>query len=260
MRSATRALLVLEFLSSRKSAVSAMTIARSCGIPRSSMYPLLAQMHEMGFVEYYPEGHCWSLGASALNLGSNVMAAQPLAEHGRPILQALASKVKAPAQLAVLRDHEVLYLVKERPKGSTTEVLPRAGVRLPAHRTAVGLSILMSMDPRNVLALYSQRRPLVHDDVGWPTNLDAFQRSLDAMRAVGHASIADGVTIGITGIAAPVLDADHRPIAGVSISVVTDQQSPESHVKLGAVVVQAARRLSAALTTSRPEVSVPSSG
>jgi DNA-binding IclR family transcriptional regulator len=57
-----------------------------------------------------------------------------------------------------------------------------------------------------------------------------------------------------------VIDADHRPVAGVSISVVTDQQSPESHIKLGAIVVQAARRLSSALTATRPEVSVPSSG
>jgi DNA-binding IclR family transcriptional regulator len=259
MRSATRALLVLEFLSSRKTAVSAMTIARSCDIPRSSVYPLLTQMHEMGFVEYYPEGHCWSLGSAALNLGSNVMAAQPLSELARPVLHALAAKVKAPAQLAILRDHEVLYLVKERPKGTTTDVLPRAGVRLPAHRTAVGLAILMSMDPRAVAALYSQRRPLVSDDIGWPSNLEAFQRSLDAMRAVGYASIADGVTVGITGIAAPVIDAEHRRVAGISISVVSDQQSPEAYTRLGAVVVHAAHRLSAAIAASRSN-SVPSTG
>jgi urocanate hydratase len=70
MRSAERALDVLETLGKRAGPLDAATIARLCGIPRSSTYQLLNVLHRRGFVAV-DDAHRWSLGVGVSQLGAN---------------------------------------------------------------------------------------------------------------------------------------------------------------------------------------------
>ena len=60
-RSADRALSILQLLEERRAPVSAMGIAITCRIPRSTAYSLLGILQDRGFVEYRSSSRSWSL-------------------------------------------------------------------------------------------------------------------------------------------------------------------------------------------------------
>lgn len=68
MKSADRALGLLEALAARSEPAPALALARECGIPRSSTHQLLNVLRARGFVEYHPEARAWSLGRRAREL------------------------------------------------------------------------------------------------------------------------------------------------------------------------------------------------
>jgi DNA-binding IclR family transcriptional regulator len=75
---ATRALRVLRFLASQPDPVPLDRIARTCGLPRSTAYHLLAAMIEEGFVVHLPEEHRYGLGVAAFEVGSGYSRQEPL--------------------------------------------------------------------------------------------------------------------------------------------------------------------------------------
>jgi IclR family pca regulon transcriptional regulator len=94
----------------------------------------------------------------------------------------------------------------------------RAGSRTGAYASALGHAVLAWHDPvqaRQVLASAERVRLSERTLV----DLDALMARLATVRRLGYA-ISDGENAyGLRTIAAPVLDADGRPIAGVSLSV-----------------------------------------
>lgn len=70
IKSAERVLVILAFLARRARPVPTMTIARECGLPRSSAYHLLNVMRARDFVPYYAEERAWGLGVAVFEIGS----------------------------------------------------------------------------------------------------------------------------------------------------------------------------------------------
>ncbi|MDI1289963.1 MAG: helix-turn-helix domain-containing protein, partial [bacterium] len=91
--SATRALAVLRALASSPGPMPASTLARQLGMPRSSMYHLLAAMQSAGFVAHYPEDERWGLGVGAFEIGAAYLRHEPLERFGRPVLHRLAHDI-----------------------------------------------------------------------------------------------------------------------------------------------------------------------
>ena len=61
-------LAILAFLAAQRGPVPAATIATALGIPRSSVYHLLAVLEEHGFVVHLPEERRYGLGTAAFEL------------------------------------------------------------------------------------------------------------------------------------------------------------------------------------------------
>ena len=70
------------------------------------------------------------------------------------VLARLAAATGSTAHLGVLHGPQTLYLLKERPPGSTVSLVTDVGVRLPAALTATGLSILADLSSGQVRALF----------------------------------------------------------------------------------------------------------
>lgn len=244
VRSAQRVLSILLFLASRAAPVPAAAIARACSLPRSSTYHLLKILSARGFVMYCADERAWGLDAAAFEMATAYVRSQPLESIGRPVLRELSATSEEVAHLAVLHGQDVLYLLKEQPPRLQLRLVTEIGVRLPAHRTAVGRAMLMHLPPAQLRALYPPEQParaVRREQVLLPTELE---RTLRRERSHGY-SIDDGeTTAGVACIGAAVFDHRSQPAAAVNVTFVSARHGIDSRYELAGQVRAAADRIS----------------
>lgn len=246
---ARRALAVLRLLASAPGPLPASAIARTLGLPRSSTYHLLAAMAEEGFVTPIPEERRWGLGVAAFEIGSAYLRHEPLERLARPLLRRLVDRVGEIAQLGVLHGAETLYLLKEQPPGHATLVTD-VGVRMPAHLTASGRSMLAHLPPAQVRALFPGR--FVSRTGRGPASLRELRRVLAEDARRGWA-VEDGhVTEGFASIAACAFDHTARPAAAFTVTFRREDRPPETWPALADPVRAAAAALTGRLAGRAP--------
>lgn len=241
MPAATRTLRVLRFLSSQPDPVPLERIARACELPRSTAYHLLRAMVEEGFVVHLAEERRYGLGVAAFEVGSGYSRQAPLQRIARRPLAALVDHAGHSAHLAVPHGRDVLYVIEERARGRPPLVTD-VGVRLPAHLTASGRAILASLPASQVRALYPDRSAFVDRHGIGPGTLSALRPLLAETRQRGFAVEEGEVTPGFASVAAPVLDHNQHPVAGVAVTWET------RHAPQVAELAEAVRRTAAGLS------------
>ncbi len=220
---ATRALRVLRFLATQADPVPLDRIMRACDLPRSTAYHLLNTMIDEGFVVHLPDDHRYGLGVAAFEVGSGFTRQEPLARLARRPLAELVDRTGHGAHLAVLHGRDVLYVVEERAPGRPPLVTD-VGVRLPAQLTASGRAILAALPATQVRALYPDRAAFVDRHGQGPASLSALRSILSEARQRGHATEDGEVTPGLRSVAAPVLDHNAHPVAGVAVTFPRDEE------------------------------------
>ncbi|MDR5698640.1 IclR family transcriptional regulator [Agromyces aerolatus] len=218
---ADQTLQILAHLAGQRGPVPAATIASALGLPRSTVYHLLAVLQERGFVVHLPEERRYGLGVAAFELSSGFSRQQPLTRLGRPLVAALVDRVGESGHLAVLHGRDVLYLVEERAPRRPSLVTD-VGVRLPAHLTATGRAMLAALPPAQLRALYPDASAFParrgEDDAGEPWSYGRLRRLLQGVRADGYASEHGEVTAGLASIGVAVLDHLGWPAAAIAVT------------------------------------------
>ncbi|MEY4397056.1 MAG: Transcriptional repressor IclR [Actinomycetota bacterium] len=220
---ADQTLAILGFLARQRASVPAATIASALDIPRSTTYHLLATLAEHGFVVNGERR--WALGLAAHDLGTGFLRQQPLALVGRPLVSKLVDAVGENAHLAVLNGRDVVYVVEERAPGKPSLVTD-VGVRLPAHLTASGRSMLAQMSREQLLALYP-------DDTAFANRGDTVmtrRRLRDELRETrerGFATEHGDVTRGLSSVAVAIVDRVGWPIAALALTYADDSANSD---------------------------------
>jgi DNA-binding IclR family transcriptional regulator len=196
---ARQVLLLLDALARQPAPVPAAVLVRELGLPRSTVYHLLGELVRAGFAVHLPEERRYGLGVAALELGTAYLAQEPLARLARPVLARLVDRVGQSAHLAVLHGREVLYVVEERAPGRASLVTD-VGVRLPAHLTASGRSILADLPAAQVRALFPTPEAFVDRTGVGPRSLTALRRVLTDVRRQGYANEDGEVTPGFASV------------------------------------------------------------
>jgi DNA-binding IclR family transcriptional regulator len=136
----------------------------------------------------------------------------------------------------------------ELPKSSPhpMKLTSRAGVRLPAHTSAIGKALLASLDTGEARrrldgAVLTRLTANTIGDV--PTLLDELER----VRRQGYSLDNEEFAIGLRCVAMPVLDAQDKTVAAMSVSMPTPRynRSVMAHARkaLAETVAQATERL-----------------
>ncbi len=249
VRSAERALAVLQLLARNGRPMATMAIARACGIPKSSTHHLLNVMRERHFVSYWEDRRAWTLGVAALEIGSAYMRSGPLHLQGRRHLAQLTEQLGDTSHLAVLHGTEVIYVDKQEPAGLGIRLVTEVGSRLPAHLTAVGRAMLARVPAEQLQLIYAAYDFPTRTGSG-PRSLIDLRRDLEQVRRDGYALDLGMITPGISCAAAPVLGGDGAPVAAIGISFVGAQKSEAQLHAAAALVRTASEELSAAFAFS----------
>lgn len=214
---ATKTLRVLRYLATQPDPVPLEHIARAVGMARSSAYHLIRVMVDEGFVTHLADEKRYGLGVAAFEVGSGYGRQEPLQRMARRPLAALVDETGHSAHLAVLHGRDVLYVLEERAPGRPPLVTD-VGVRLPAQLTASGRAILAALPAAQVRALFPDRSAFADRHGNGPTSPNALRTLLAETRQRGLALENGEVTPGLASVAAPVLDHNEHPVAGVAVT------------------------------------------
>src|SRR5690625_1812945 len=134
---ADQTLRILLLLAKSRGPLPATMIATQLGLPRSTVYHLLATLQEHGFVMHLPDEKRFGLGSAAIELSSAYGRQEPLTRLGMPILASITGTLGMSTHLAILHGTDVLYVIEPRAPGAPSLVTD-IDVRLPAYLTATG--------------------------------------------------------------------------------------------------------------------------
>jgi DNA-binding IclR family transcriptional regulator len=172
-------------------------ITDATGLPRSTVFRLLGQMIELGWLERDSVGY--RLGPRAVAMAARTGDRSDLRAAAAGMLNALHLKTGGVAHLTVLEFASVVYL--DKVGGAALSTVPsRVGSRLPATSTVSGRALLAALSPERVDAVLALeptgRRNLaeVHADLN----------RIRARRGVA-ANTADQCPGRIGAVAAPIL-------------------------------------------------------
>ncbi|QYH35339.1 IclR family transcriptional regulator [Salinibacterium sp. M195] len=238
----------LKHLASRPGPVRASSLARELGLPRSSVYQLLAVMIDEGFVVHYPEDRTYGLSALVSEIGSSALRSERLSRLATTLMHSLANEAPIPvvAHLAVLSGAEVSYAARVQGIRAPTTV-SAVGVRLPAHLTATGRAMLAQLTPLQVRSIYPSRSALTRRQSAGPQTLAELTQLLATTRERGWASEIGDVTADYASVGAASFDRNGYPSAAIGLTFRTDAVG-EHWSELGAATVAAARALTIRLT------------
>ena len=249
MPAARAALGVLRVLAARGGPLRATTLARELGVPRSSMYQLLAVLRDEGFVVHFREDRTYGLSELVTQLGSAASASERIARLARPLLERLVASAPVPvvAHLAVLGGADVVYAGRVQGFRAPTTVSD-VGVRLPAHLTATGRAMLALLPRAQVRALYPSRDALTHRNAAGPSTLAELDALLAQARDRGWASEEGDVTPEYASVGAAAIDRNGYPAAAIGITFRREAVSETQVTTLGNETVRTAAALTARLT------------
>ena len=245
MPAARNALGVLRLLAARSGPVPASTIAREVGMPRSSVYQLVAVMMDEGFVVHYPEDHAYGLSSLVSEIGTAALQTERLARLAKPMLERLVRDLRMPvvAHLAVLGGADVVYAARVQGFRAPTTV-SAIGVRLPAHLTATGRAMLALLPPGQVRALYPSRASLIRRHSAGPASLAELDALLATTRTRGWAVEEGDVTAEYGSAGASAVDRNGYPVAAIGLTFRIAAPDAAAWTLLG----EATRRTADALT------------
>jgi IclR family transcriptional regulator, acetate operon repressor len=249
VRQLTRTLDLLDYLAARGEA-SLDELAGELQVPRASVHRLLVALALRGYVTHFSADSVYRLGPAVRRLAARSVESA-LVRLASPALVDLRAKTGETVNLAILDVTRIVYAATldgtRQPRMSAS-----VGAEAEPHATALGKAILSMVDPATRERIL-QRPPFpayTPHTITSPAELDAeLSRSADR----GYAVEVEESSLSATCIAAPILDADGRALAAISISGVSGRLPAESHERLGNELRAWADRIrqeAAAVTTS----------
>ncbi len=237
---ADQTLRILRFLARRAGPVAASALARELGIPRSTVYHLLATLEAHGFVVHLSQERRWGLGTSAFELAGGYARQEPLARLGRPLLAGVADRLGESAHLAVMTGRDVLYIVEERAVRRPA-LITDVGVRLPAHLTATGRAMLAVLPREQVRALYPDAAAFTQRTGSGPSRPRELNELLRESRREGFAREDGEISAGFRSVGAAVRDHVGWPVAAVAVT--WGEEAPVDEAAIISAVTETARQL-----------------
>jgi IclR family KDG regulon transcriptional repressor len=244
VKSADRVMAVLDLVAERGS-LSFGEIATRLALPKSSAHALLQTMHARGYLAFDEASKDYRLGTRIWELANAHHGIEDLRTVIKPLMDALVERTGETVQLAILEGIEAVYLEQSQ-SPHPMKLTSRAGVRLPAHTSAIGKALLASLDPAE-----AERRldgaalvRLTDNTIG---DVPRLLEELDRVRRQGYSLDNEEFAIGLRCVAMPVLDAQGKTVAAMSVSMPTPRYNrtvmANARRALAETVVQATERL-----------------
>src|SRR3954471_14443537 len=141
VKSASRALEVLELLTREARPLSFADCRRALAYPKASLHGLLRTMAAARWITHDEASRRYALGVRVWEAGIAYTRMLPLEALARPVMERVSRATSETVQLAVLDDFQALFVAKAD-GAHLLRLDSSVGLRLQAHATAVGKVLL----------------------------------------------------------------------------------------------------------------------
>jgi IclR family pca regulon transcriptional regulator len=200
MTSLARGLAVMRAFSDHRRSLTIAQISHKTGIPRAAVRRCLYTLKQLGYAD--AEANNFFLKPKILSLGYSYLSSTPLAVAAQPCLNNISRLLKESCSLAVVDEHEVLYVARS----ATSRILSVAlntGSRLPAYCTSLGRVMLASMSEEMLDAYFASVNLRAYTDLT-VVSVNGLKDILAGVRENGYAMVEEELEIGLRSIAVPV--------------------------------------------------------
>lgn len=242
-----RALDILEFVCFHSEG-GADDIARTLGIPKSTVYRLLASLAQWGYLRRVSSNH-YEVGPRLLMLHGAGERQNHLIQVARPHLRLLARETGLTAHLAVLDASRLGYM---------DTVVGEAGVSIrpspdsPLHCTSLGKVLLAYLSDAEQDAILKDLR-LEQRTPHTIVSIKALKSALAEVREQGYAEDVEEFELGLRCLGAPVRNGSGEVVASISLAGLAADYTPARRTARLDAVRAAARAISTQLGWQDPK-------
>jgi len=243
MSTVAKALFILETLADMPGEPGLTQIARAAELDKATTHRMLVELEKFGFVEQDAVSKCYRLGNAPMRFAHIRESRYPFLEVVLPQIRRLASDTNETVHLSRFISGRLATVhVSESPFANRVTI--PSGAILPLHATASGIAFLSALGE-------SERSGLVEETL---TNFTAQtiatrERLEETVREAakrGYSVSKNGFDIGVSSVAAPILDNRNRPIGTLAVAGPESRMLPENIEKYGSLVARTAREVTRA--------------
>jgi len=243
VQSFARGLAVIRSFSAETPSQTLASVARATGLPRATARRLLLTLEHLGYVR--AEAGSFQLTPRVLEIGYAFLASLNLEAIAQPYLEAFSEKVHESTSVAVLDDHDIVYVARVPAKRIMT-VSIGLGSRFPAYQTSLGRVLLAELPDEEIAARMarSSRARVTPFTVATES---ALLDKIREVRAQGWAMLDQELEVGVRSLAAPLRD-KNGVVAALNVSThVGRTDLDELHARFLPALLETATAISNAL-------------
>ncbi len=210
-----RAFALLERIARAEGPVTLREAAEGSGLPKPTVYRILAMLEQAGLLVRETDGRRMSPGPRLTRIALDALLNDAARAPRHAILKSLAQTVGETVNLTMLDGSEVVYLDRVETAWPLRMTL-QPGSRVPLHCTASGKLLLASLPAARrrrlvatlVLERYTERTLI---------NANALETELARIRRVGYATDNEEYLAGLVCVAVPVILDRRRTAACIAV-------------------------------------------
>lgn len=230
-------------------------LSRRLGMPKTTVQRALQTLWTAGWI--CPSGAettSWMLTTRALHIGQRAVADLGVRDAALPIMRELRRETGETAHLMVLEGDRAVLIEKVETEHPIRAVI-MLGSGVPLHGSSNGKAMLAYRPLEEVRTIVGDHldRYTEKTIVDW----DEFLAELARVRERGYATNVGEWRTDISAVASPIFDHAGRSKASLSISAPASRMTEELRPKYGALITEAAQRVSATLGYRRPPPTTP---
>lgn len=240
-QSVLRALGMLDAFTDERPSWTVSDLAEAVGLNRTTAYRLLTALESREYVTRDDATDTYRLGSGLIALGSRAQRANSVRAISQSELESLAEETGETATLEILSGQEMV-IIDEIPGEFVTSGSQHIGSRWPAYATSTGKAILAHLTPEEIDEVLPEAIvPLTPATI---THKDHLLNHLAEIRHAGYAVANEELELGFVAVGAPILAADGRPVAAISLGGTLVRMPAERVPAIGQRVRAAAHSIS----------------
>jgi IclR family acetate operon transcriptional repressor len=244
VQSLTRALSLLEAVARSHDGLTLTEAAHTVGLPPSTAHRLLTTLQQARFVRFDGLSSLWQIGVQAFVVGNAFARTRDVLMMARPQMRRLMEACSETVNLYVMDEGGEAVCMGQVECRQLMRAIARPGGRVKMHCSGVGKAMLAFLPDREV-ARVLERHGLSRVTERTLTTPKALRADLEQVRTRGYAVDDEEHAVGLRCVAAPILDEHGVPLAGLSVSGPTARVPDHRVALLGAMVMEAARAVTA---------------
>jgi len=215
IKSAARALDILELIADFPDGLNLTDIGKILNIPISSVYGLMMTMFNRGYLTKLESGTLYRLGPRLFQITSHFRAHTDLISLSNPIMEDIRRATGEATSLSMLQGDSILFIHK-RTTDEIVQIVNPIGTRLPAYATGSGKAMLAYLPESDIDQIYPQ------DDFSaltpfTITSKKLLKAALADVREKGYAYDNQESGLGVWAISSCIRGEDGRPLAALSV-------------------------------------------